>query len=865
MVQILDTLLTAAGDPARAERDGRMLHASVVADLGEDTAAVAEIERVIVLAVLLQGRAAEARALGAQMFEKAKRTMAPDDPRIYRAAATAGAAVSAAGDRLAALGFLSEAVAEAEARLPPGTPALWELRLTQARVALDAGQPGLAAATLRVALPALERQTGEAVLPMLRATALGLMAQALAQTDPPAAPAAFAAAVAALERAVAGIKAPAMVPLRLTLVADWGEALIALGRREEAAALIAPELAAVEAHYGADSAYWADLAFVLAVAIAGDSDQDPDLAPAERLMARVVTIRAALQGPGTVDLARARVNHAVLLAALGRGAEAVAVLRDAGEGDVEAGSRGQVTYALHRAEQAGAISRDQAIDAMLGWMQVTQRAGAAGAQRALAARLAAGGGEAGALLRARTDAGAQADALRGELALRLQAPLAERDGEAVASLRAALARASDAVAVAEAALAARRPDLADLTGVRPLSLAEIRAALPAEGALVVIDPPAGPQDSGLVVAVSRERAEWHSFQVDGDAVEAAVRRLRGQIGLRLGVRGAAPLAGQGKVADGGGAGDPAAAGFDLAAAHWLHAQTLGQVEGVLAGKAHLFVDLRGSLAALPPQLMLTAPPRPGAPLSQAPWLVRRHAVTILPAIAALGAGAGAPRPPPGLMAFADPLFGPAEAQPAALRGALAPLPETEGEVRAVARALGAGAEGLFLRDGASEAAVKAAALDRVGLVYFATHGLVSGDVVAGTELGEPALALTAGGGEDGFLLASEIAALRLDAEAVVLSACNTALGDRPDAEALSGLAQAFLYAGARSLLVSHWPVDSRAAVALMSATFAERGTAPGLSLAEAQRRAMLAMIERPGDPRWSHPAYWAPFVQVGGR
>ena len=130
-------------------------------------------------------------------------------------------------------------------------------------------------------------------------------------------------------------------------------------------------------------------------------------------------------------------------------------------------------------------------------------------------------------------------------------------------------------------------------------------------------------------------------------------------------------------------------------------------------------------------------------------------------------------------------------------------------------------------------------------------------------LSQAALALTPGGGEDGFLTASEIIDLRLNARVVVLSACNTATGGVPGAEALSGLVQAFLYAGARALLVSHWPVESRSAARLMTDTFRALGAAPERGLARAQQAAILSMIDAPADPRWSHPAYWAPFVLVG--
>ena len=135
-------------------------------------------------------------------------------------------------------------------------------------------------------------------------------------------------------------------------------------------------------------------------------------------------------------------------------------------------------------------------------------------------------------------------------------------------------------------------------------------------------------------------------------------------------------------------------------------------------------------------------------------------------------------------------------------------------------------------------------------------------------IGEPALALTLpaqpSAFDDGLLTASEVAQLQLDADWVVLSACNTAAGDRPEAEALSGLARAFFYAGARSLLVSHWAVASDAAVKLTSATFAHLRSAPEISRAEALRRAMLEFMTDPSSPTNAYPAFWGPFAIIGG-
>src|SRR5262249_28607766 len=143
---------------------------------------------------------------------------------------------------------------------------------------------------------------------------------------------------------------------------------------------------------------------------------------------------------------------------------------------------------------------------------------------------------------------------------------------------------------------------------------------------------------------------------------------------------------------------------------------------------------------------------------------------------------------------------------------LPPLPETADELKAIAKRLNVPDSDIHLGSSATETAVKSAALADYRIVYFATHGLVAGEIEG---LGEPALVLSLprapSPADDGLLTAGEVAQLKLDADWVVLSACNTAAGDKPGAEALSGLARAFFYAGARALLVSHWPVNSKAA------------------------------------------------------
>ena len=189
------------------------------------------------------------------------------------------------------------------------------------------------------------------------------------------------------------------------------------------------------------------------------------------------------------------------------------------------------------------------------------------------------------------------------------------------------------------------------------------------------------------------------------------------------------------------------------------------------------------------------------------------------------------------------------------------LPGTAKELRDIASYLGASDESIFLRDRATETRVKETTLNRSRVIAFSTHGLVSGEVKG---LSEPALVLTppAKGSDqdDGLLTASEITNLKLNADWVILSACNTASGGKPGAEGLSGLARSFFYAGARALLVSHWPAESTSATRLTTKMFETLRSDPTIGRSEALRRSMISLAS---NNNYSHPALWAPFVVVG--
>jgi CHAT domain-containing protein len=193
------------------------------------------------------------------------------------------------------------------------------------------------------------------------------------------------------------------------------------------------------------------------------------------------------------------------------------------------------------------------------------------------------------------------------------------------------------------------------------------------------------------------------------------------------------------------------------------------------------------------------------------------------------------------------------------------LPETATELRMLATSLGAGPDAIILRNQATETRVKTLDLKAARIVAFATHGLMAGDF---EKVGEPSLVLTppetASPLDDGLLTASEVTQLDLNADLVILSACNTAAPDgTPGAEGLSGLAKAFFYAGSRSLMVSHWPVASRAAVKLTTRMLADMVADPTIGRSEALRRSRMALMEDSEEPFYAHPMFWAPFVIVG--
>ena len=306
-----------------------------------------------------------------------------------------------------------------------------------------------------------------------------------------------------------------------------------------------------------------------------------------------------------------------------------------------------------------------------------------------------------------------------------------------------------------------------------------------------------------------------------------------------------------------------------AAARALYRALVEPAEPLLKGVKHLVVAPDGPLALVPFEALLARDVAEGAPVPKGAWLVERFDVSYTPSATALAtrAGEAAGR---GIVALGDPRFAPdSAAAPAAEGGAgapapgsgtavapaLAPLPNTAVEVAALRSLAGTRPIETLTGAGATRAGLLAAlARGRPQLVHLATHGVA--DEVEPRRSG---LWLAWDGAAPGFLPVGDVLALRLDADLVTLSACETGTGRLERGEGVLGLARAFLAAGGRSVVVSLWKVNDRSTAALMERFYRPlltRGVPRESALAGA-KRALLA------DAETRSPFYWAPFVLVG--
>lgn len=371
----------------------------------------------------------------------------------------------------------------------------------------------------------------------------------------------------------------------------------------------------------------------------------------------------------------------------------------------------------------------------------------------------------------------------------------------------------------------------------------------------------------LVVVIRKGGSQWFAVPVRKSDLEADVRTLRATLNSALWTSRIPPR-------------------YPGEVAHRLYETLFGPAADLLRDVAKLVVVPDGPLMSLPFALLLTQPlaePFRGVETYRdAAWLAKGPALETVPSLAAFVLLRQIPRPRATAISFlgvGDPILPDASAVQGGLPTGdgggkfplsarikalgLGELPDSGEALRTIAAEIGASRSKLLLRQDASEASLRRTDPGRYSIIAFATHGLVAGQL---TGQDEPALLLslpeTPGSADDGLLEASEVGGMSLNADFVILTACNSAAGDgAPEAEPFTGLVKAFFYAGAKSVLASHWTVEAKSA-AMLSTQLIESYNG-GMTKAEAWRAVQLAMIGDKDKSGRTHPYFWAGFQLVG--
>lgn len=431
---------------------------------------------------------------------------------------------------------------------------------------------------------------------------------------------------------------------------------------------------------------------------------------------------------------------------------------------------------------------------------------------------------------------------------------APQSGPSLAELTRSVDKAEADAGDAEAALGAASPNYRNLVEA-VVSAPDVFAVLQPGEALAAI---VLGDDHGWTVLLRDGRITVARIPEGAAQVQALVGRVRA--GMQPGASSLPPP-------------------FDTAAAQALYRDTLAPVGAALAGADRLVVAPSGALLSIPFGLLLTGPA--GADLAGAPWLIQRMTVAHVPAPAnfvslrKLAGGSRAPQPWAG---FGDPVpitqkqalasFPAAACRSAAsVLSSLPRLPGARAEIELVRRELGGAAQDALLGPAFTRDALLQMDLKAFRVLHFATHGLLPTDLNCQSE---PAILVSAKAGapdaSGALLTASQIAQWSLDADTVILSACNTSGPDgQPAGESLSGLARSFFFAGARALMVTHWAVNDQVTTILVAGTMQRLRQAPEQGLAAAlaaQQRALLAQANGPLAPL-AHPFYWAPLALIG--
>lgn len=532
-----------------------------------------------------------------------------------------------------------------------------------------------------------------------------------------------------------------------------------------------------------------------------------------------------------------------------------------------------------------------------------------------ALRAAAGSPELGARIKQVQDADDELQAVYKNLISQRSAPPDKQLPGVIASMEARIALLKQMQQSDLAEIRKQFPQYDELINPRPADLATARKALRSNEALLSIY--VTPGGSYVWASASNGALRFHFSPKSPEWITGMVRRLRDSVDLSA---AGGPEDMRFDLDAGSALYQELLAPVQGA---WEQADTLLVVANDSLGQI--------PFSLLPTANVAPGQADAGLPLArfrQTPWLARKVAVAYVPSISALVTLRGLPaiqgqREP--FIGFGDPDFGgkvanpiatPAD-RPAATQGGgsravgklargirnlgvshgptwdenmtgvdaipaapadaggtpvLVPLPDTRDEILAIATALAANVtRDTFFGARANPDSVFAADLKHRRVVAFATHGLVAGDLPG---LDQPALALAPPAGKnirDGLLTLDDILKLSMNADLVVLSACNTAAADGSGAEAVSGLGRGFFYAGARAVLATHWPVETVSARQLVTHLFERYSKDATLTRAKALRQAMLEMIDKgvardqrgKAEYSYAHPAFWAPYALYG--
>lgn len=327
--------------------------------------------------------------------------------------------------------------------------------------------------------------------------------------------------------------------------------------------------------------------------------------------------------------------------------------------------------------------------------------------------------------------------------------------------------------------------------------------------------------------------------------------------------------------------EPTTPAFDIKSSQALYKAVFGDVERSLDGVKAFTVAPSGSLLSLPFGVLLSGPADPGS-LGAAPWLVKRMAIGHVPsagnfvALRRVAGGSQAPRAwfgfgdfRPVSLAQARRSFPASCGDSAELMAKLPPLPSAKQELEFARRVLGGGSEDELLGPAFTARSVKGQNLINYRVLHFATHAILPSELKCQSE---PALITSAPAGapdaSGALLRASDLEQIKLDADLVILSACNSGGpdGSLGGGESLSTLARSFFYGGARSLLITHWEVSDQAATFMVVETLRRMRLDPGLGTATALREAQNEILSRAGGTlpaEFAHPFFWAPFALIG--